>query len=109
MEAELLLGYPGTAEPAVPLNEEEPIAKAPPPQLEDHIGETSKTPLNDHESEVIAEFGEPASVEGLSLFMKLGLAGIILAACYAWVRAHNPRSSRASAGRHGAYEKGGLA
>jgi len=79
-------------------------AKAPPPQVEDHIGETSKSPLNDHESEVIAEFGEP-SAEGLSLFMKLGLAGIILAACYAWIRVHSPRNSRVSAGRHGAYEK----
>lgn len=50
---------------------------------------------------------DPASEEGLSLVVKLALAGAIFAACFAWVRARG--SSRVgSAGRHGAYEKVGV-
>lgn len=94
----------------MPLDEEETMGagKTPPPQLEESIGETLKTPLQDHASEVIAEFGEH-SEQGLSLLMKLGLGGLVLAACYGFVRAHSPRTSRVPAGRHGAYEKGGMA
>lgn len=96
----------------MPLNEDEVVgaikAPHPPSQLDDNIGGTDKTPLQDHASEVVAELGNGASEEGLSLFMKLGLAGVIVAACYGFVRAHSPRSSRVAAGRHGAYEKTGV-
>ncbi|KAK5124020.1 Peptidyl-prolyl cis-trans isomerase B [Meristemomyces frigidus] len=105
-------GIPGTVEPAVPLDEEETVgagkAAPPAPLDDDHIGGTSKSPLQDHASEVVAELAD-SSAQGLSLLMKLGLAGTILAACYGFVRAHSPRSSRVPAGRHGTYEKGGIA
>lgn len=103
-------GLEGEAEPAVPLSEEETMGagKTPPPQLEDSIGGTSKSALNDHASEVAAEFGD-ASEQGLGLFTKLGLAGLVLALVYAFIRANSPRVTRMPAGRHGAYEKGGMA
>jgi len=79
--------------------------KAPPPLVDDPVGETPKSPLHDHAGEVIAELGDP-SARGLSLVVKLGLAGVIVAACYAWISAHAPRATR-PAGWHGAYEMGG--
>lgn len=92
---------------AVPLDEEERVAKAQPPvQIEDNIGGTDKSPLQDHESEIAAELEDTAAaVAGLSLLVKLGLAALLLAACYGWVRARSPKSSRSNSGRHGAYEK----
>lgn len=111
MAADALLGYSGTAEPVAPLSGEETVgsvkagvATPPSQQINDHIGETAKTPLHDHEHEMVTELGE--SQEGLSLLLKLGLVGLILALCYGWVRAHSPSSS-APAGRHGAYAKSG--
>lgn len=47
------------------------------------------------------------STEDLSLITKFGIFGIIVAACYAFVRSRSPRRTTL-AGRHGAYEKGGL-
>ena len=75
------------------------------PTIKDNIGETHK--LQDHSDEVLAELGD-GSVEGLSWLMKISLAGVVLALCYGWVRMHGRRSNM-HAGRHGAYEKGGLA
>ena len=102
------VGIEGDIEPAVPLAEEEMFGagKAPPVTTDEHIGGTSESSLQDHAGEVIEELGDP-STEGLSLIMKLGLGGILVAACYAWVRAHSPRSSKSNSGRHGAYEKSG--
>jgi len=103
-------GYEGTAEPVAALDEEETFhaAKAPTPAVieDEHVGETTKSALQDHVGEVIAELGDPAA-QGLSLYVKLGMGGLILAACYGWVRAHGPRAGRVPAGRHGAYEKSG--
>lgn len=93
---------------AVPLDEEETPAKAQPQlKLEDNIGGTDKSPLQDHESEIAAELDQSAAAEGLSLLMKLGLGAVLIAGCYAWIRARSPRSSRSNSGRHGAYEKAG--
>lgn len=82
------------------------------PKVQGNIGDTPKTPLHDHASEIIAEQGDPAQ-EGLSWVMKLGLIGVILAVCYGWIRAHSPHGSGSGgsvpAGRHGAYEKTGVA
>ena len=51
--------------------------------------------------------GDP-STEDLSLVTKFGILAVIVAACYAFVRSSAPRRTT-MAGRHGAYEKGGLA
>ncbi|KAI7342525.1 Peptidyl-prolyl cis-trans isomerase [Hortaea werneckii] len=114
-------GYPGHAEPAYPLSEDETFtgsslsenAAAPAaegasvPEIKDNVGETTKSPLHTHGDEVEAQLGRDTA--GLSPLMKLGLAGLILAACYAWVRSGSSSSSSAGAGgvsgRHGAYEK----
>ncbi|KAK3063911.1 Peptidyl-prolyl cis-trans isomerase B, partial [Teratosphaeriaceae sp. CCFEE 6253] len=68
-------GLEGTVEPAVPLTEDETwrTIKTPPPQLEENIGETSESSLQDHEGEVIAELGDVSADPGLSLLVKLGL------------------------------------
>ena len=47
------------------------------------------------------------STEGLSLMTKLICLAFVVAVCYGYVRAHSPRRT-VPAGRHGAYEKGGL-
>ncbi|KAI7182189.1 Peptidyl-prolyl cis-trans isomerase [Hortaea werneckii] len=114
-------GYPGHAEPAYPLSEDETFtgsssenaaAAAPAavegasvPEIKDNVGETAKSPLHSHGDEVEAELGR--DTVGLSPLMKLGLAGLILAACYAWVRSGSSLSSGGAgvSGRHGAYEK----
>lgn len=49
---------------------------------------------------------DPSSQEGLSLVVKLALAGAIFAACFAWVKARS--SSSGKAGRQGVYEKVGV-
>lgn len=49
---------------------------------------------------------DSASEEGLSIVVKLCLAGVIFAACFAFVRTFAPGRA-GSAGRHGAYEKVG--
>jgi hypothetical protein len=52
--------------------------------------------------------GKDLSTEDLSLITKFGILAVVVAACYAFVRSRSPRRT-ALAGRHGAYEKGGLA
>lgn len=47
------------------------------------------------------------STEDLSLVTKFIILAVVVAACYAFVRSHGPRRT-GLAGRHGAYEKGGL-
>ena len=47
------------------------------------------------------------STADLSLVTKFGIFAVIVAACYAFVRSRGPRRV-GPAGRHGAYEKGGL-
>ena len=91
----------GTAEPSEPLDEDEVVSK-----VNGAVGETAEDPLHNHEEETIAELGDPSTL-GLSIFTKLGVLGIIVAACYAFVRSHSPGRT-SPAGRHGAYEKGGL-
>ncbi|KAI6910471.1 Peptidyl-prolyl cis-trans isomerase [Hortaea werneckii] len=113
-------GYPGHAEPAYPLSEDEtftgsssgnaaaaaavPADGASVPEIKDNVGETAKSPLHTHGDEVEAELGRDATA-GLSPLMKLGLAGLILAACYAWVRGSSSSSGAGVSGSHGAYEK----
>ncbi|KAI6814694.1 Peptidyl-prolyl cis-trans isomerase [Hortaea werneckii] len=116
-------GYPGHADPAYPLSEDETFtgsslsenaAAVPPPaadgasvpEIKDNVGETAKSPLHTHGDEVEAA-GLGRDTVGLSPLMKLGLAGLILAACYAWVRGAGSSSAGAGgvSGRHGAYEK----
>ena len=92
-----LAGYEGSLEPVAPLPEEElfgagKASPSPLPRVDDSVGETPTTPLQDHAGEVLAELGELSKAQGLSLFVKLGLAGVILAACYGWIRAHSPRT-----------------
>lgn len=87
-----MVGYNGTAEPREPLNEggEDLPLKV----------ELEHEPLSDtfkvEESKV-----EELSTEGLSLMTKLIILGLILGACYAFIKANSPR--RTPAGRHGAY------
>jgi hypothetical protein len=49
---------------------------------------------------------DSTSEEGLSIVVKLCLAGVIFAACFAFIRTCSPRRSGV-AGRSGAYEKVG--
>lgn len=74
-----------------------------PAQRQAVAGETSESLVRDHAGQVARELG------GLGWFTKLSLASLILAACYGFVRAYRPRTSRMTAGRHGAYEKAGMA
>ena len=93
-------GLEGTAEPAVPLDEFPAASEQAPPV--DITGEETRMKSQDP-IDVVAQLGETtAAAEGLSLLMKLGLAGLILAACYGFVKANSPRRT-AHAGRHGAY------
>lgn len=91
------VGYEGTAEPAVELNEdvERPVFEA----------EKVHEPVQE---EKIETAGVPAdlSTEDLSLFTKLIIFAVIVAGCFGFVKSRSPR--RSPAGRHGAYEKGGL-
>lgn len=50
---------------------------------------------------------DSVSEEGLSLFFKLALGGVIVAACVVFVKAYAPQRA-GIAGRHGAYEKAGV-
>jgi hypothetical protein len=61
----------------------------------------TKAPLYDQAKAAIT-----SSSEDLSMMTKFIIFGLIIAACYGYVRAHSPR--RTPAGRHGAYEKGAL-
>jgi len=65
-------------------------SKAPAADVDANIGGTSKMPLQDHASEMIAALGD-VSTDGLSWLMKLGLAGAILAICYGFIRAHSSK------------------
>jgi len=47
------------------------------------------------------------AADGLSLFAKLGFLALIVGVCAAYIKMHTPRRT-GYAGRHGAYEKGGL-
>jgi hypothetical protein len=49
---------------------------------------------------------DSASEEGLSIVVKLCLAGVIFAACFAFIKTCAPRRTGVP-GRHGAYEKVG--
>ncbi|KAK5109740.1 Peptidyl-prolyl cis-trans isomerase B [Meristemomyces frigidus] len=105
-------GLPGTAEAVGTLGEEEvfgrEVVKTQAAALKDNIGETAKSSLQDHGGEVAAEMMDKQTGEGLTWTAKFGFAGVLLALCYGWVRWHGT-SSKMHAGRHGAYEKGGLA
>merc|ERR1712070_1156943 len=91
--------FPGHAEPAYPLSEEEtftgsssenaaavaPADGASVPEIKDNVGETSKSPLHSHGDEMEAELGQD------------DMAGLILAACYVWVRGFGSGGSSAAA------------
>jgi hypothetical protein len=117
VELTVSTGLEGSAEPVVPLNEEEMVLGSgsgkppqPPVRQDEHIGETSQSALHDHEGEVAHETGKTSANDAdLSLITKLAIAGVILAACYGFVRAYSPRKGNMQAGRHGAYEKAGIA
>ena len=83
-------GLPGTAEPAEPLSEDEMMApkKAPLADVDANIGGTSKMPLHDHASEMLAAVDDATS-DGLSWLMKLCGAGAIVAICFGFLRAHS--------------------
>ena len=92
------VGYEGTAEPAEPLNEDGDDKIV--------VDEPMGAPVPDQQA---APLSMPVdlSTEGLTLITKLICLALIVAVCYGYVRAHSPRRT-GPAGRHGAYEKGGL-
>lgn len=55
-----------------------------------------------------AKIETPGADDGLSLFTKLFLGGLIVGACFVFVRL-NTRRRAGFAGRHGAFPKGGIA
>lgn len=71
--------------------------------LHDHIGGSDEAPLQDHVGEVMGEKAVAAAEEGLSWPAKFGLAGVLLAICYGWMRLHSSSSRSMRAGMHGAY------
>jgi len=88
------VGYIGTAEAAEPLDEEDgPITRS-------SFEAAEKASLNDP---LIAAAG----TENLSWTTRFVILALIVAACFAFVRANTPRRT-GPAGRHGAYEKGAL-
>ncbi|KAK5681628.1 Peptidyl-prolyl cis-trans isomerase B [Elasticomyces elasticus] len=91
-------GLEGTLEAVVPLSEEELFGssgKKVTAQIQDNIGETPKSPLQDHAAEIAAELSD-SSAGGLSLLVKLGLGALLVAGCYGWVRARGAQSGRPS-------------
>lgn len=86
-------GYTGTAEPAEPLNEDEDV-----------VVKASEA-MEQTKIQVDSIISSPAT-ENLSWLTKFILLALIVGACYAFVKSYSPR--RTPAGRHGAYEKGGL-
>ncbi|KAK4898886.1 Peptidyl-prolyl cis-trans isomerase B [Elasticomyces elasticus] len=91
-------GLEGTLEAVVPLSEEELFGssgKKMTAQIQDNIGETSKSPLQDHAAESAAELGD-SSAGGLSLLVKVGLGALLVAGCYGWVRARGAQSGKPS-------------
>lgn len=89
-------GIEGSAEAIAPLNEDEGTTK-----FEGKVVEQGSEKVAEKVKSVTAVPGE-----GLSIITKLALFGVIVGVCYAFVKAYSPR--RSYAGRHGAYEKGGL-
>lgn len=84
------VGYVGTAEPAPGVDLSEELVAT----FENLVGGLEEKTSN-------------LSTEDLSLVIKFGILGVIVAVCYAFVRSRSPRRTP-MAGRHGAYEKGGL-
>lgn len=70
-------------------------------------GETAEAAPGDVLGQKLMHSLEEPSTQDLSLMTKLVLGAIIVAVCYAFVKAYSPRRT-GPAGRHGAYEKGGL-
>ena len=89
-------GYPGTAESAEPLDEEDEEVTLKPAES---LGEA----VQDRFEHVVGGLSE----EGLSWFTKFIILAVIVGLCVGYVRMHSPRRT-GHAGRHGAYEKGGL-
>lgn len=90
-------GYAGSAEPAVPLSDDESIA-----QVGDGTTRTKES-IKDKLYETGSTLAFPQT-EGLSPMMKFFLIACIILACYMFLRAHSSRRGL-KAGRHGAYEK----
>lgn len=116
-----MVGIAGAAESVAPLDESETVTVAGGEaslaavkpvaavlEVSEAIGETAKSALHDHASEVMAEMSELSSSRGMSLFWKCGLVGVIVMVCYGFIKAQTSRR-RVPAGRHGAYAKGGIA
>lgn len=89
------IGLIGTAEPAWPYDEEGNV-KMPEKEVTYEQAQYVPPPV-----------AEDPSSQGLSIFTKLVLFAIIVGVCLLYIKAHSPRRT-AQAGRHGAYEKGGL-
>lgn len=87
----------GSAEPSEPLNEDTMG------HVNAAVGETVEKPLHQHQEEVVAELGDPASV-GLGLMTKVLIFVAIIGVCFGFVKLNSPRRTGV-AGRHGAYEK----
>lgn len=94
----LNIGYAGSAEPAVPLNDEESVT-----QVDDATTTRTKDSIKDKLYETGSTLAFPKG-EGLSPMMKFFLVACIILACYMFLRAHSARRG-GKAGRHGAYEK----
>lgn len=100
----LRLGLEGSAGSTVSLDDEWEGASIVAPQ-DTLAGEKESSDYAKTASSSSSSQSDPASEEGLSLFVKLALAGVIFAGCFAWVKV---RSSSRPAGKHGAYEKVGV-
>lgn len=101
----MLAGLEGTAEAAVPLNEdpvEDATAKA--GSVVDDAAAKAGEKVEGLKQAASDATG--ASADGLSLMAKLVGAAVIVGACVAFIRAFSPRRT-GMAGRHGAYEKVG--
>jgi len=98
----LLLGLEGTAGSNVSLDDEWVDVGA---EAAKETAITEKI-ASDFEKTVPVPQLDSASEQGLSIVVKLCLAGVIFAACFAFIKAVAPRRA-VVAGRHGAYEKVG--
>jgi len=101
----VLAGLEGTAEAAVPLNEDpvEDVAAKVGSVVNDAAAKAGEKV---EDLKYAASDATGASAEGLSLMAKLVGAVIIVGACVAFIRAFSSRRT-GLAGRHGAYEKVG--
>lgn len=97
----LLLGLEGKAGSTVSLDDEWEIVGVASTSEETTVNEKLSSEV---EKPVVSQ-SDSKSDEGLSLVVKLLLAGVIVAACVIFIKAYASRQTGLAAGRHGAYEK----